>query len=510
MGGHYEKGLYDQLVEAIERLELMDAKVSGLTSNLKYVNAELKSANSRIIVLEQSNAALKEENADLRKSNEVLRSENKRLTEDNERMKRILNNDSSNSSNPPSSDGLSRGKPVNSYNGRVKTNRKAGAQTGHAGTTISKKDVEEGIAKGLYVRKLEEIGNKESGKWITKYRLDLETVVTATEIRIYADENGKFNVPDELRGEVFYGDNIRAIAAYLYSEGVMANDRIGDFINSLSGDKLSISNGSIYNFCRDFSDCCKELESVVENNILNGNVLYTDATVISNNGEQNYIRNFSNEKFVLFKGASRKNLKTLEEFDVLKNFTGTICHDHETAMYNFGKRHAECNVHLGRYLLKNTQEAMNRWSHNLSSFLFQLNEYRNELKAKGIMMFSDEQLVRYEARYDEIVALGMDENKKTTGKYARDYERALLKRLKKYKTAHLLFLHDFSVPFSNNLSEKDLRICKNRENMSGGFRTDIGRDMYCVIMSVIGSLKRQKINLLYGIKKILNGAPIFS
>ena len=149
-------------------------------------------------------------------------------------------------------------------------------------------------------------------------------------------------------------------------------------------------------------------------------------------------------------------------------------------------------------------------THNLSSFLFQLNEYRNELKAKGIMMFSDEQLVRYEARYDEIVALGMDENKKTTGKYARDYERALLKRLKKYKTAHLLFLHDFSVPFSNNLSEKDLRICKNREKMSGGFRTDIGRDMYCVIMSVIGSLKRQKINLLYGIKKILNGAPIFS
>jgi len=84
----------------------------------------------------------------------------------------------------------------------------------------------------------------------------------------------------------------------------------------------------------------------------------------------------------------------------------------------------------------------------------------------------------------------------------------LLNRLEKYKKNHLLFLHDFKVPYSNNMSEKDLRICKNREKMAGGSRTEEGWQMYCDIMSAIETVKRKKLNIFQSIIAILKGTPV--
>ena len=102
----------------------------------------------------------------------------------------------------------------------------------------------------------------------------------------------------------------------------------------------------------------------------------------------------------------------------------------------------------------------------------------------------------------------MDENKHTQGRIARKEEKALLKRLVKYRDSHLLFLYDFGIPYSNNRSEKDLRICKNRQKMAGGFRTAAGREMYCNIMSLIETMKRRGLNIFQGIIALMNGAPV--
>jgi len=100
---------------------------------------------------------------------------------------------------------------------------------------------------------------------------------------------------------------------------------------------------------------------------------------------------------------------------------------------------------------------------------------------------------------------GREENERTPGKYARQNEKALLNRLEKYKRNHLLFLHDFRIPFSNNISEKDLRKGKNRQKMAGGFRKQSGSEMYCIILSVIEICKRKGMPLFDNIIKIFKG-----
>ncbi len=110
-------------------------------------------------------------------------------------------------------------------------------------------------------------------------------------------------------------------------------------------------------------------------------------------------------------------------------------------------------------------------------------------------------------RYDEILAEGYGENKTTKHQYAKDDEKRLLNRLAKYKGNHLLFLHDFRVPFDDNMSERDLRKAKNRQKMSGGFRKSSGHEMYCNILTVIETLKRRDMKIIENIRQLFMGTP---
>ena len=505
MGSNYQKDLYKQLMEVM-------AKVDSLESEQKQDRREIKSLTSEVASLRRENASLREkvsslklENTSLAEKCRKLEDENTLLRNDNERMKRTLNNDSSNSSNPPSKDENT--KPVNTYNGRKPTSRKPGAQKGHKGSGLSKAVVEEKIRKGIYGHRIEEVGTP-GRPYITRYRLDLDVKVVATELRIYADDAGKFQISPEWKGDVTYGESIKAIAAFLYSEGVVANDRICTFINSLSGNSLNISEGSIYNFCRTFSSKCSQACAAIENDLLNSVEICTDATTVSTDGKQTYICNFSTENSVLYCSSEKKDLDTLSTFSVLGRYTGIFTHDHETALYHFGTGHGECNVHLGRYLCKNTEETSNRWSHDMEMFLKGLDHARNEQKRCGSTAFSESQLERFSLRYDELIAEGYEANKGTRGKLAKKEEKTLLNRLVKYKANHLLFLYDFNVHYSNNMSEKDLRICKNRDKMAGGFRNASGREMYCRIMSFIETVKRRGLNIYQSIIDLMEGRPV--
>ena len=459
MGGNYEKSIYNQLMDVMARLDAVEAKNNRELSRL---NGEIK---------------------DLKKENRELKEENQRLKDDNARLKSIISNDSSNSSLPPSTDQKG-GKPANTYKGRTKSGRKAGGQKHHKGTTLTKADIEEKIRSGKCKHEIRTVGNPCGSTYVTKYVIDLDVVTKITGIRIYADEDGQFHIPVEYRSDVTYGADVKALAVSLYSEGVMSNDRLAAFLNAASGDVLELSEGSVYGFCRKLSDAAQESIRHLEGHLLDQEAVAADATPVTVNGEQNYIRNFSIQDTVIYRAMKSKSLKSLEKLDFLKKYTGILIHDHETALYHFGTEHGECNVHLLRYLRKNTEETGNRWSIEMAELLGEMNRERKRLQEEG-----------------------KEENRKTRHKYAQKDEKTLLNRMEKYRHNHLLFLHNFSVPFHNNLSERDLRKAKNREKMAGGFRKGSGNEMYCGILTVIETLKRRKMGLIENLKKLFMGTP---
>ena len=418
----------------------------------------------------------------------------------------IINIDSSNTSLPPSTDQPG-GKPANTYNGRTKSRRKAGGQKGHKGTTLTKAAVEEKIRSGKCRHEIRNIGIPSGEKYVTKYVVDLEVVTKITEVRIYPDKDGRIRIPPEYRSDVIYGPDVRTLAVSLYSEGVMSNDRIAAFLNAASGEQLGLSEGSVYGFCRKLAAASRRSIQNLENRLLDQKVVATDATPATVDGEQNYIRNFSIEDTVVYRAMKSKSLSALKKLDFLQQYTGTLVHDHETALYHFGTDHGECNVHILRYLRKNTEETGNSWSEEMSGLLSEMNRKRKELQLQGILSFSEEVLSEYERKYKELIAKGRRENKDTVHQYAKADEKKLLNRMEKYRHNHLLFLHDFSVPFDDNISERDLRKVKNREKMAGGFRKESGSEMYCAILTVIETLKRRKMGIIENLKKLFMGTP---
>lgn len=359
----YSTGLYKQFEDVMSRLSQLESAHEEDCTALKRLNKNLGVQAAEIQRLTDETAEQKNTIQFLRAENAALKKENQLLKDDNERMKRILNNDSNNSSLPPSADRSKAGhqaedvpgKPANKYNGRTRSGRQKGAQPGHNGTTITRETVERKLNNGEFRHRLRHIGRK-SGSYVVRYVLDLDTKATATEVRIYADADGKYRIPPECRSQVTYGPNVRAMAACLYSEGVMSNDRICAFINSVSGDSLEMSEGTVYGICRQFSSLCKEEEKTITSDLLNSRVLCTDATHMTQNGMRAYIRNISSPQSVIYRATKTKGLKALRTIKELAGFTGIFEHDHETALYHFGTGHAECNVHLERYLQKNTEE----------------------------------------------------------------------------------------------------------------------------------------------------------
>ena len=445
------------------------------------------------------------------------------LEQKNEALERAKHNNSKNSSLPPSTDqkpeasDQSRpveqgktGKAVNTYNQRQKTGRRPGGQKDRKGKTLTKEQAEELLKNKDVIHQVIHVGKDNGGRYIVKYVVDIKVVPVVTEIRIHPDTNSKVIILPELRSDVTYGLGIKALTVLLFGQHIVAIDRIGELFSTLTGGRIHPSPGSIYKFCQTFSGACEPEIAFIKQKLLASRKMYTDATNVTTNGHRSYIRNFSTAEAVLYVAMQRKTLAELQGIDVLADFTGVLVHDHETALYHFGSGHGECIAHLLRYLIKNTQETGNNWSQALHDLLCAVLHWKHICQSHGMTGFNAEALSLISETYDRIVAEGRRQNLTTDGKIASKEERRLLNRLEKYKDNHLLFAWDFEVEFTNNMSERDLRKCKGRQKMAGGFRTDAGKTLYCRMMSIIETAKRKGEDLLEVIKAIFQRGMLTS
>ncbi len=498
---HTNSDLFHQWEEAEERAEKWERTARQERETHKQEVTDLRAEFRREMA--EMRGELREEIHRLEDQIKGLKVENQALKEDNERLKSIINNDSSNSSLPPSSDQKPGKRKANEYNGRERSGRKRGGQPGHKGKTLKKETAEALISSGQVKHEVIDIGEKRNS-YITKYEIDIETAVIVREYRYHAETAEKKPcIPEKHHSDVSYGNGIKGMAAMLYSVGVLSNDRMQDFINGITNNILNISAGGMYKFVQQFATRIDPRIRQLKEDILNVPVLCTDATGISVNGTQEHIRNISTADSVIYIGMDKKNLQNLKKTP-LGRFMGTLVHDHETALFHFGTAHAECNVHILRYLTKNSEDTGNKWSEVMKKWLCDMNQARKRKIADG-QPFTEDELTALEEQYTAILRQGQAENEATRPKWAKRDEASLLRRLEKYRDSHLLFLRRFDVPFDNNLSERDLRKVKNRQKMSGGFRDESGRDMFCSILSFIETCKRRSLPVFQSICAALNG-----
>ena len=433
-----------------------------------------------------------------------------KLLNEIDRLKNQINKNSSNSSKPPSTDtGKKEKSGANLYNSRKKTDKKIGGQKGHEGHSLTKDKVEKMIKDKLVeTRTIYHESNNRNGKDITKYRIGLEVNVYVEEHIFKHNPEIEEKIPKEFYTDVTYDNSIKALTIELGTYNVVALDRLSDLFNVLSKGVIDISNGTLVNFLKEFSQKSKPTLDNLENDLLNKALMNTDETT---NDNKWYIRNYSNSETVIYKPHKNKGHKQIEEHDILTRYTGGIIHDHDTAMYKYGSNNYECNVHLGRYLeeiIQNVSEVT--WSKDLKELIFKAYHDRKVLIKKGCKSFSNIKTNEISAKYDEIISLAKKESKNIKSTYYKEKALKLIRRCEKYKDNHLAFIYDFSVPFDNNPSERDLRIIKIKTKISGGFKNINSAEAYCDAISIIKTSLKRKINPFESIKAIFNNEVLFA
>lgn len=181
-------------------------------------------------------------------------------------------------------------------------------------------------------------------------------------------------------------------------------------------------------------------------------------------------------------------------------------------------KHALCNAHLLRELTaiheQDTQQQQQQWAERMIELLRETKATVDQAKDAGKLKLEDEKREAFEVRYGRLLAEGFRANPPPpptpTGKRGRPKQspaKNLLDRLDKHREAVLRFMNDFSVPFDNNLAERDLRMVKVRQKVSGCFRSREGASHFCRIRGYISTLRKQGSHVLSALQSVFSGEP---
>lgn len=456
-------------------------------------------------------------NSEIEKLNNIIKSKDEiieKLLEERDKYKNHSNKNSSNSGRPSSTD-ISKSKKsgANLYNSRKKTNVKVGGQKGHEGHSLSKEKVEELKNKNNIKEEIINhiIKGNPNNTPIVKYKIGLKFIPYIEKHVFTYCENSNEVLPKEFYTDVTYTNELKSLVVFMDVHNVLSISRLTEFFNVISNGIINLSQGTIVNIMNEFS---KKSTYSIDNiviDVLKDTKMYTDETVEKLNNKNGYVRNYSNEESVVYKSHFNKGHAPIKEDNILTRFTGIVMGDHDTTLDSYGSKRIECNVHLGRYTVEITQNTFEAsWAEKMKVLLETGNNTRKYAKMYGINGFDGENYDYYSKKFDEIILEAKEETKHIKSSFYKKKSKTLYMRLEKNKEKHLAFLKDFSLPYSNNLSESDLRIYKIKVKVSGGFRSKKGSDCFADALSIIKTSIKRKENIMQNILDIFNGKVLFA
>lgn len=418
-----------------------------------------------------------------------------------------LNLNSSNSSKPPSTD-LDKKKSK-----RGKSNKKPGGQKGHVGGTLKPVSDPDEIQKitidkrTLPRGKIYTFDGYESRQVIN---IQISSHIIEYQAEILLDEKGKKYVaefPQGVTRPIQYGASVKANATYSSIYQLIPYDRIQEQFRDEYG--IPLSKGSIFNFNKEASLLLENLgfETLVKQELKNAPLAHADETGINVNGSRIWLHNLSNENWTWFEPHLKRGSEAMDDIGIIPSFSGILCHDHWKPYYTYDCIHSLCNAHHLRELTRAYEQDKQEWANKMHIFLTELNK-EVDACAKGKLSKNKSNQRRDE--YRQILSEGdkeCPEVKPKPGvkrKPAQSKARNLLTRLSNYENDVLLFMINSLVPFTNNQGERDIRMTKVQQKISGCFRSMEGAVNFCRVRSYLSTCKKNGVSASNALDMLFN------
>lgn len=431
-----------------------------------------------------------------------------------------LSKNSSNSSKPPGSDGFKKDPKTKSQRG--KSGKKPGGQNGRIGKTLKQVETPDNIVIhapdsckncSFSLSEIEGVCSEEKRQVFEIPEPKVEVTEHRTEIKTCpcCGKISKGSFPENVKAPVQYGEHVQVLATYFKNQHLIPAERVCQIFEDVFG--ISLSAGTCSKIDKKLFAKLESFETNLKAFLLASKVLHFDETGMRCKKKLHWIHVASSEAATFYGIHAKRGQEAIEAFDILPKFQGTACHDHWFPYFAYNQvKHALCNAHHLRELTFIHENEKEEWAGEMKLFLLKSKKIVEDNAAKGCL--SDNQITTLQQEYAQIVLKGLKYHLTlqplVAGKRGRKKQRPgknLLDRLSdKYKCV-LLFLNDFSVPFTNNLGERDIRMNKVKQKVSGCFRTVEGGEFFCRIRSYISTARKQGWRIWDALVDAVRGSP---
>ena len=462
---------------------------------------------------------LREENVWLKRENQELR---ERVVAAEARIKQLvelLGQNSHNSNWPSSRD---KGRPKSkSKSLRPKTKRQAGGQAGHEGHTLAfnpEPDIIEPHRPLVCSHCQTPLAEDIEPCALTKRQvIDLPPLHFIT-IEHQAEtvmcpgcgETTTAAFPAEVTNPVQYGSQVKRLAVYLHNEQFTPYERCRQTLADLFA--LPISPGSLQNFVETAAEQVKPATTAIKTAVTTAEVAHADETGLSIGGKKHWLHTVSTPDLTYYEPHRSRGQKATQAIGILPHFRGTLVHDSLPLYFTFRYLiHALCNAHHLRELIAVAENDQQPWASLMIDLLLVAKQQVELARQAGQTALSTHQNEQLNQLYDAIVALGLadnplpEANPHQRGRPKKTKSRNLLERFVKHKEAVLRFAHDVKVPFDNNLAERDIRMMKLQQKISGCFRSLEGAEQFCRLRSYISTIRKQGLSVWEALGSLFNG-----
>ncbi|AKB48182.1 Mobile element protein [Methanosarcina sp. Kolksee] len=323
----------------------------------------------------------------------------------------------------------------------------------------------------------------------------------------------KAEFPESVNSPVQYGPNIVASAIYFKNHHFIPYKRISELFHDVMG--IKISSATIIEAERECFQNLEEFENVIREKLLSSPVIHCDETGMKVHGKRHWLHVASTDKYTCYFAHPKRGSEAIDAMGILPEFKGVAVHDGWKPYNGYNCDHALCNAHLQRELIGIEESYKQQWAKDMNELLSEMKKYTDECKEQGKDL-DFEQVKALEKRFDTVVAKGIEENPPSLnperqgkrGVHPKTKARNLLDRFIEHKEKILRFLKDLKVPFENNQAERDVRMMKLQQKISGTFRTTRGAEAFCRIRAYISTIRKNGLPVLEGILAALKGAPL--
>jgi transposase len=428
--------------------------------------------------------------------------------------------DSHNSSKPPSSDGLAKPKPKSR---RPRSQRPTGGQPGHLGQTLQAVEKPDHTVRHP-VERCAGCGRSLADQAPT--RIERRQVFDLPEPKLEVTEHqaeiktctcgcvNRAAFPPEAAAPVQYGFRIKSVAVYLKEYQLLPFDRLTEILRDLFGCH-TFSEGTLANLVAACSQRLEPVDAAIRDLAAKSEVVGFDETGVRAVGSLHWLHTASTRLLTWFFAHKRRGREAMDAADILPDFRGRAVHDFWSSYLKYDCDHAFCNAHLLRELIFLWEEQGQKWAKTMIDHLLAIKAAVDIAREAGRAALPAEDLDRFLQRYLQIVDAGYAQNpvaessggSPRRGRRKQSKARNLLDRFRDHPDSILAFMRDFSVPFDNNLSERDLRMMKLRQKISGTFRSFAALLDFCRIRGYVATARKNGLNALDALRRVFAGSP---